>query len=321
MERRVPAATGFVSPLACREHRPGDGHPERVQRLEAIHARLAAGGLLAELDAIPGRRARPEEITRVHAAEHLELVRARCAAGGGALDADTAVSSGSFEAALRASGGVLEACERVLAGTWKNAFCAVRPPGHHAEHATAMGFCLFNHVAVAAAALRAVHGLERVAIIDWDVHHGNGTQHLFERDGSVFYASLHQWPLYPGTGAARERGLGDGEGTTKNCPLPAGAGNALWLAALEDEVLPALEDFAPQFVLVSAGFDAHRSDPLAGTRLDEEAYAVMSARLLELARTHAGGRLVSVLEGGYHLEALARCVEVHLSALRAAPTP
>ena len=225
------------------------------------------------------------------------------------------MSSGSYEAALRAAGGVLEACERVLAGEWSNAFCAVRPPGHHAERDEAMGFCLFNNVALAAAALRARHGLARVAILDWDVHHGNGTQHLFERDGSVFYASLHQWPFYPGTGAADERGLGPGEGTTLNCPLAAGAGDAEWIGALEERVLPELAAFAPEFVLISAGFDAHRLDPLAGMRLSERAYAEMSARMLELAARSAQGRLVSVLEGGYHLSALASCVETHLAAL------
>jgi acetoin utilization deacetylase AcuC-like enzyme len=209
---------------------------------------------------------------------------------------------------------VLEACERVLAGEWRNAFCAVRPPGHHAEAERAMGFCLFNNVAVAAAALRA-GGLARVAIIDWDVHHGNGTQHVFERDPAVFYASLHQWPLYPGTGASGERGLGPGEGATLNLPLAAGAGEVEWLGAFERELLPALEAFAPEFVLVSAGFDAHRLDPLAATNLEEHAYAEMSARLLELAARSASGRLVSVLEGGYHLNALARCVETHLGAL------
>jgi acetoin utilization deacetylase AcuC-like enzyme len=177
-----------------------------------------------------------------------------------------------------------------------------------------MGFCLFNNVAVAAAALRA-RGLARVAILDWDVHHGNGTQHVFERDPSVFYASLHQWPLYPGTGAASERGLGAGAGATRNCPLPAGSGDADWLAALEGEILPELTAFAPEFVLVSACFDAHRLDPLAGTALTERAYAEMSARVLELAARSAEGRVVSVLEGGYHLEALASCVEVHVGAL------
>jgi acetoin utilization deacetylase AcuC-like enzyme len=310
----VPA-TGFQFHDLCLEHLPGEGHPERPGRLSAVQARLTEAGLLAELDARAPRPAREEELLRVHGAEHVALVRRACAAAPVALDGDTSVSPRSWDAALRAAGGVLEACERVLDGTWSNAFCAVRPPGHHAEKDRAMGFCLFNNVAVAAAALRAEHGLERVAILDWDVHHGNGTQHLFEEDGSVFYASLHQWPLYPGTGAEDERGRGAGEGATRNCPLPAGAGEREWLGALEDVLLPELDAFAPQFVLISAGFDAHRLDPLAGTCLEEPAYAALSARMLELAARHAGGRLVSVLEGGYHLEALASCVETHVGAL------
>jgi acetoin utilization deacetylase AcuC-like enzyme len=308
------SATGFVHHPACLAHDPGHGHPERADRLRAIQARLGASGLADELEAIEARSAGDDELAAVHSREHVERVRRACRRGPAALDGDTHVSPSSFEAAARAAGGVLEACERVLDGRWRNAFVAVRPPGHHAEHDRALGFCLFNNVAIAAAALRA-RGLARVAIVDWDVHHGNGTQHLFERDASVFYASLHEWPLYPGTGAASERGLGAGEGTTRNCPLPAGAGQREWLGALEREILPELEAFAPEFVLVSAGFDAHRLDPLASTNLTEHAYAEMSQRLLELATKTAQGRLVSVLEGGYHLEALASCVETHLGCL------
>lgn len=307
--------TGFLSHPSCAEHAPGRGHPERPERVRAILERLEGSGLADELAFRAPRRATSAELARVHSPAHIARVEAACARAPAALDGDTAVSAGSLSAALCAAGGVLEACERVLAGEWRNAFCAVRPPGHHAERDEAMGFCLYNNVAVAAAALRAQHGLARVAIIDWDVHHGNGTQHVFERDGSVFYASLHQWPLYPGTGAAEERGLGAGEGTTLNLPQPPGAGDAEWIGALEEQLLPELEAFAPEFVLVSAGFDAHRLDPLAGTNLSERAYAEMSARLLELAARTAGGRLVAVLEGGYHLTALASCVETHLAAL------
>ena len=234
------------------------------------------------------------------------------------LDGDTVVSAVSFEAAARAAGGLILACERVLDGEWRNAFCAVRPPGHHAESDRAMGFCLFNNVAVAAAALLA-RGLSRVAILDWDVHHGNGTQHVFESEPRVFYASLHQWPLYPGTGAEDERGTGDGEGATLNTPMDAGSNDADWLDAMESRVLPALETFAPEFVLVSAGFDAHRLDPLAGVDLTEDAYRGMTRGVLEVANRTASGRLVSVLEGGYHLEALSLSAAAHVGEL-IAPT-
>jgi acetoin utilization deacetylase AcuC-like enzyme len=191
---------------------------------------------------------------------------------------------------------------------------AVRPPGHHAERAAAMGFCAFNNVALAAAHLLE-RGLERVAIVDWDVHHGNGTQHLFEADPRVFFASLHQWPLYPGTGRASERGVGAGEGATLNLPQPPGAGDREWLGAFEGALLPALERFDPQFVLVSAGYDAHRDDPLADQRLSEDAYARMARGLLDLARARCGGRLVAVLEGGYDLRALASSVEATVGEL------
>ena len=194
------------------------------------------------------------------------------------------------------------------------AFVAARPPGHHAEEQTAMGFCLFNNAAIAARALQREHGIERVAILDWDVHHGNGTQHLFERDPSVFYASLHQYPHYPGTGAASERGLGEGAGATLNLPQAAGSGDREWLGALEDEALPALEDFDPGFLIVSAGFDAHVRDPLSATRVSTEAYAEMTRLVLALAQRF-GGKVVSLLEGGYDLEGLSASVEAHVGAL------
>ncbi len=281
-----------------------------------MRSRLAASGLWDELDTVEARAATDAELARVHAPDHIRRVRAACESAPAALDGDTCVSPGSWDAALRAAGGVLDACARVMAGTWRNAFCAVRPPGHHAEADRAMGFCLFNNVALGAAALLERHGLARVAVLDWDVHHGNGTQHLFDACPRVFYASLHQWPLYPGTGAADERGSGDGEGATLNRPMPAGSSDRDWLGELEDHVLPALEAYRPEFVLVSAGFDAHRLDPLAQVNLSAEGYRALTRQILDLAARSAAGRLVSVLEGGYHLEALASCVEAHLSELR-----
>lgn len=308
--------TGFVSHPTYVEHRTGPGHPERPQRLEAILTGLERSGVLAEVDRHEPGPIDLERITAVHDPDHVARVEAACGRAPALLDGgDTAVSERSFEAARLAAGGLVEAVDRAMDGTWARAFVCCRPPGHHAERDRAMGFCLFNNVAVAAAHLRAAHGLERIAILDWDVHHGNGTQHLFEEDPGVFYASLHQWPLYPGTGAAEERGRGAGEGATLNCPLSPGTGDAEWLGAVEERVLPELQAFAPQFVLISAGFDAHRHDPLAAIELSEEAYREMTRRMLELAAGACGGRLVSVLEGGYDLEALAASVEAHLGEL------
>ncbi len=310
------SATGFVHHPRCLEHFAGPGHPERPERLEAILERLEASGLSAELQRHVGAPAPLERVQATHDARYVRRVEAACERGRTLLDSgDTYVCEASYGAALLAAGGGIEAVERVLAGTWRNAFVAVRPPGHHAGRDNAMGFCLFNNVAIAARRLRAEPGLERVAIVDWDVHHGNGTQQLFERDPSVFYVSLHQYPHWPGTGAAHEHGIGPGEGTTLNGPLAAGTGDREWLAAFEGRVLPALEDYAPQFVLVSAGFDAHRDDPLSATRLSERAYAEMARGLLDLAQRTAGGRLVALLEGGYHLDALARSVEATLAEM------
>jgi acetoin utilization deacetylase AcuC-like enzyme len=232
-------------------------------------------------------------------------------AGRHELDADTLVSPGSGEAALRAAGAVVAAVDAVVGGKAKNAFCAVRPPGHHAEAAQAMGFCIFNNIAIGALHARVAHGLARVAVIDFDVHHGNGTQHLFERDPSLFYASTHQWPLYPGTGAAEERGVGN----VVNAPLPSHSGSVEFRAAFERKILPALDRFAPELVLISAGFDAHQDDPLASLMLTEDDYAWVTAALAEVARTHAKGRIVSALEGGYDLRALAASAAVHVRAL------
>jgi acetoin utilization deacetylase AcuC-like enzyme len=309
------AGVGLVSHPRCLEHFAGPAHPERPDRLSAVLERLRADGLTAQLAGLEASEADIECIQAVHETAYVESVIAACATGRAMVDqGDTYVSSESHRAALRAAGGTIDACRKVLAGEWTSAFCAVRPPGHHAEEQGAMGFCLYNNVAVAARWLRS-KGVERVAIVDWDVHHGNGTQHTFERDATVFYASMHQYPFYPGTGAKGERGLGAGAGTTLNCPLAAGAGDAEWIAAFESELLPALEDFAPEFVLVSAGFDAHRDDPLAGMRLSEEAYRAMTRSLLELADRSAHGRLVSLLEGGYDLEALSRSVAAHVETL------
>jgi acetoin utilization deacetylase AcuC-like enzyme len=254
----------------------------------------------------------------VHDRAHVENLERTIRSGARVLDdGDTTVSADSWDAALTAVGASLAAADRVARGQWRNAFVAVRPPGHHAERDRAMGFCLLNNVAITARYLQHRHGIERVAIVDWDVHHGNGTQHAFEADPSVLFVSLHQHPLYPGTGAAAERGVGAGEGTTLNLPLASGAGDAEYLAAFEQRVLPALEAFEPGFVLVSAGFDAHRDDPLSGQRVSADGFRRMSRLLVDHAEAHAGGRLVSLLEGGYDLNALAESVEAHIGELRA----
>ncbi|MDP6762164.1 MAG: histone deacetylase [Planctomycetota bacterium] len=312
----MTSTTGLLSAPVCLRHDTGPGHPERPARLSTLLERLEASGIASDVERVEARPAEPERLLAVHDQRHVAAMRAAVERGAGALDeGDTAVSEHTWRAAVCAAGAGLEAAERVLAGEWRNAFCAVRPPGHHAEHARAMGFCLLNNVAICARALGEVHGLERVAIVDWDVHHGNGTQHAFEDDPSVFFLSLHQWPHYPGTGGAAERGTGAGEGATRNRPLPAGSGDKEWLAALE-EGLREVEAFDPQFVLISAGFDAHAADPLSGTRVTTGAYERMTEAVGALAERCAGGRLVSMLEGGYDLDALAASAEVHLATLR-----
>ncbi|MCY2960199.1 MAG: histone deacetylase [Planctomycetota bacterium] len=306
----TPGRTGFVAHADQERHDTGPGHPERAERHRAIVARIESSGLAAHLDRVEAVAVDPARLLLVHEGSHVANVERAIASGARILDdGDTRVSAGSWRAALLAAGGTLDAVDRVMDGRWRNAFVAARPPGHHAERGHAMGFCAFNNVAVAAAHLRQRHGLDRVAIVDWDVHHGNGTQHIFERDPSVYFASLHQWPLYPGSGLADERGIGPGEGATRNCPLPPGSGDREWLSAFEDVVLRDLEAFAPQFVIVSAGFDAHADDPLGQTELTTGAYARMTSLLAQFARERCAGRLVLVLEGGYDLAALAASVE------------
>ena len=299
---------------ACLHHEPGRHHPESPARLRAILAALA-GGKFEALHRREAPRAAKIDITRVHPSNFVDrLLAAVPQSGHAAIDADTVLSPGSGEAALRAAGAVVAAVDAVVAGEAKNAFCAVRPPGHHAEPSHAMGFCLFNNVAIGAQHARAIHGLSRVAVIDFDVHHGNGTQAAFESDPQLFYASTHQMPLYPGTGAASERGVGN----ILNVPLAPMSGSREFRRAFTAQILPALEEFQPELVLVSAGFDAHRSDPLAQIMLDEADYAWVTDQLVAVATRHAQGRLVSTLEGGYDLEALAASAAAHVVSLMSA---
>jgi len=305
----------ITSPLFLR-HDTGPGHPERAARLVAIERRLVQSGVAAEFERVEAQPCDTKFLALAHSERHVAEVERAIASGARVLDeGDTRVSADSFRAACAAAGGAITAVEKVLAGEWSHAFVAARPPGHHAERAGAMGFCLFNNVAIAARYAQRFLELERVAILDFDVHHGNGTQHIFEEDASVFYASIHQYPLYPGTGAASERGRGAGEGTTRNCPQSPGSGDAEWLSALESVILPEFEQFKPQLLVLSAGFDAHERDPLAQTMLSTSGYRKISELCAQFAREHCHGRIVSLLEGGYDLDALAESVEAHAVAL------
>lgn len=296
----------------CLKHDTGSHHPERPERLKAILGALD-GEAFASLQCRQAPRADKVQLARIHPQRYIDWVLGQVPKEGWAgLDADTIISAGSGEAALRAAGAVCAAVDAILAGEGRNAFCPVRPPGHHAEPEQAMGFCLFNNVAIGAQHARAAHGLKRVAVVDFDVHHGNGTQAAFERDADLFYASTHQSPLYPGTGHAHERGIA---GNVVNAPLPPFAGSAEFRAAMERRILPALDAFKPEFVLVSAGFDAHTRDPLASLNLVEDDYAWVTRQVCAVAARHAKGRVVSVLEGGYDLKALAASVTAHVDAL------
>jgi acetoin utilization deacetylase AcuC-like enzyme len=299
---------------ACFRHDTGSHHPESPARLRAVLDGLS-GPAFAALARREAPEAAREQIARAHTPRFVdEVLAAIPKTGHSALDADTIISPGSGEAALRAAGAVIAAVDAVIAGEAANAFCAVRPPGHHAESARAMGFCLFNNIAVGARHAQQAHGLKRVAAIDFDVHHGNGTQAIFATDRSLFYASTHQMPLYPGTGARSEIGLGN----ILNMPLRPGAGGREFRAAFSDVILPAVEEFEPDLVMISAGFDAHRRDPLAQLNLEEADYAWVSERLLEIAARCCRGRVVSSLEGGYDLDALAASAAAHVAALMSA---
>ena len=308
--------TGIVSDPTYLEHDTGPSHPESPSRLHAITRCLDKASFGQALSAITPTVPERRWIETVHHPEHIDRIqRAVPVSGRAYLDADTPLSPGSYRAALLAVGGTLAAIDAVMAGTVANAFCAIRPPGHHAEPTRAMGFCLFNNVAIGARYIQQRHGLSKIVILDWDVHHGNGTQAAFYDDSSVFYISLHQFPWYPGTGDHDEVGEGPGEGYTMNVPLPAGRGDDEYLKAFDVQIGPAVRSFAPDFILISTGFDAHCDDPLAGMRVTEEGYRAMTEQVKEWARSFCQGRIVSCLEGGYNLDALSRSVHAHVSAL------
>ncbi|MFC1665760.1 histone deacetylase [Pseudomonadota bacterium] len=307
--------TGLVYDPDYLLHDAGSGHPERPERLETIMSHLEKQELLKSLHRIPARIISDRWLLETHAEQYLKDLEAASRDAPFQLDPDTRMSSKSLRVAKLAAGGVLAAVDAVMTGQVKNAFAAVRPPGHHALRERAMGFCLFNNVAVAARYVQKRYGLKRVLIVDWDVHHGNGTQEIFYNDASVLYFSTHQYPYYPGTGSSKETGSGSGVGTTLNVPLVAGAGDAEVIDVFKKQLVPAVAKFQPQFVFVSAGFDAHRDDPLAQLDFTEKGYRQLTRIVVEIAGKYAEGRLVSVLEGGYNLNALSRSVAAHLQVL------
>ncbi|MGD9765347.1 MAG: histone deacetylase [Candidatus Binatia bacterium] len=310
--------TGIVLDQRYMAHDTGRGHPERPERIGVLLSALAGR---PDLEQIEPRLATPDEVTLVHGEGHYVAVERTAMRERSAFDADTPVSRQSFEIARLATGGVLALIDAVMAGRVRNGFALVRPPGHHAERERAMGFCLFNNVAIGAAYLRAQHGLERVLVMDWDVHHGNGTQHVFAGDPGVLFVSSHRWPFYPGTGALNEVGTGEGRGFTINLPFPGGFGDAEYLEAFHAVVEPLALEYQPQFILISAGFDPHRRDPLGGMAVTEYGFASMAHTLCDVAGRTCEGRVVAVLEGGYDLEAMRDSASRVLDQLRGEPLP
>ncbi|MBT3990399.1 MAG: histone deacetylase family protein [Rhodospirillaceae bacterium] len=303
--------THYYQHPVCITHEPGPHHPESPDRLRSVEAALSVAEF-ADLVRFEAPETTPGVISLMHDPNYVDhILRSVPKSGYAQLDPDTILSPGSGEAALRAVGGICAAVDDVVAGPASNAFCALRPPGHHAERAQAMGFCLFNNIAIAAQYARKAHGLDKIAVIDFDVHHGNGTQHMFEPDASLFYGSSHQFPAYPGTGAASETGVGN----VVNVPLSPGSGSEPFRAAYRDVILPALRGFSPELLLISAGFDAHIQDPLCQLNVTTADFAWITEELLAVADECCAGRVVSTLEGGYDLDALAESVGVHVEGL------
>ncbi|MBY0279865.1 histone deacetylase [Candidatus Binatia bacterium] len=306
--------TAIVVDPRYRAHDTGEGHPERPERLLSVE-RTLHDWRGAPLEQVPARLADEDEIRLAHSADLYAKIARTQHATRSHIDADTATCDRSFETALLAAGGLLELGDAVATGAYRNGFAFVRPPGHHATSGQAMGFCLFNNVAIAARHLQRKHGYRRIAIIDWDLHHGNGTEAIFYDDPSVLYVSLHQYPFYPGTGAVTDTGRGDGLGFNVNVPFSAGVGDEGYALALEEIIAPVLRQFAPEFLLVSAGFDCHWRDPLGGMQVTEKGFVAMSRILLQVAEDVADGRLVAVLEGGYDLDAIRGSTEAVLDEL------
>jgi len=308
--------TALLADSIFREHLAGREHPERPERYDAVAGALERSGLASRMKRIAIRVATEEELGLCHTKEYLKVARRDVETGHPFLSTgDTDITRNSWDVASRAVGGVLNAVDAVMTSKARNAFCAVRPPGHHATAARGMGFCLFNNVAIAARYAQRRHGAQRVLIADWDVHHGNGTQDIFYADPTVFFFSTHQWPLYPGTGRADERGAGLGEGATLNCPFPAGSGRREIVGAFENALVPQMEAFRPDLVLISAGFDSREGDLLGRFTLSDNDFAELTRILMGVAERHSGSRVVSLLEGGYNLSGLASAAVSHVQAL------
>lgn len=317
---QAKSRTGIVRDLRFLNHDPGAFHVESPKRLEVTYAMLDGADMAGRTHSIPPRRADPDEICLVHTVDYLNQVARTSGRPFCSLDPDTATSPGSYEAAMVAAGSVCEAISTVLAGPTQSALALVRPPGHHAVANRAMGFCLFNNVAIGARHAQRRHGLDRILVVDWDLHHGNGTQQTFEDDPGVLYFSTHQYPFYPGSGAFHEIGCGRGTGFTLNVPLPPGQGDAEYLAVFEDILMPVALEYGPQLVLVSAGFDIHGNDPLGGMRVTERGFAALTRCILEIAGATCGGKVVMVLEGGYDLKGLQDSVKAVLLEMTGATT-
>lgn len=306
--------TGYISDPFYLKHE-NEPHPENPGRLTAIQSKVESSKFYNNLALIQPRKATLEDIARVHDRGYIESVEQSCQNGVRNLDADTVISPDSYQAALLSAGAGLEALDKILEGTIDNAFCAVRPPGHHAEQNRAMGFCLFNNVGVVARYAQEVKQLDKIFIFDWDVHHGNGTQHSFYKNSSIFYSSTHQYPFYPGTGGSDETGSGDGLGANLNLPMRAYSGDSDYLDAIENKLVPAIQKFNPDLIIISAGFDAHENDPLAQVELSTDCYGKMTQQLLEAAKDVCQGRILSMLEGGYDYSALGDSVQLHIENL------
>ena len=306
--------TGYVSDPFYLRHET-EPHPENPGRLTAIQNQLESSEFYNNLIPIQPHKATEEEIYLVHDSGYVESVKQSCADDVRNLDADTIISPDSYDAALLSAGAGMTAIDQIITGSIQNAFCAVRPPGHHAEQDHAMGFCLFNNVAIAARYAQKAKGLNSIFIFDWDVHHGNGTQHSFYNDPSVYYCSMHQYPFYPGTGAIEETGTGDGLGTTLNLPMDAYSEDEDYISALENKLIPEIQRYQPDLIIISAGFDAHKNDPLAQIQLTTDCFGQMTKMVMEVATDVCDGRLLSMLEGGYDYDALGNSVQLHTQTL------